>query len=557
MDDFRATLDQFLAGILSYDALLQGLHEHLEARPGEVEEVDGLLRDLLRQDRIPVQIYTGLMGELAAARALGSAAARQSIGKSNSQSEAPVSSANPTQAATVLRPQTVPPDSGASQVGAGTVLKQRFVLEKELGRGGMGVVFKALDLRKEEARDREPYVAIKVLNEEFKDTPEAFVILQRETKKTQSLAHPNIGTVYDFDRDGSIFYMCMELLSGESLDQVLKRNGDVGLSFREAKPIIADMASGLAYAHKSGFVHADFKPSNVFITANGEVKVFDFGIARAITAPGQTAHDTVFDPGKWEALTPSYASCEMIDGLAADPRDDVYALACVTYQLLSGRHPFDKKPANQARAAGLKPHPLKELTRVQNQALARGLAFSRRERTPGVTEFLTELTSQRSRINWPVWLTAGTAAFLAVGLLVVLLIGPDPPEPQPQETGSDPVVLELDPETQARISSILQVADAHLSIDRLVEPPGSNAAEAYRAVLELQPGHPEALAGLDKVATRIVTLARDRLARGSIEDADSLVNQGRAFLPDHQGLRALQREIRLQNTDGRGHETDL
>lgn len=541
MDDFRVTLDQFFAGTSGYETLLQGLQEHLVARPDDVDELDRLFRDLLRQDRMPVQVYTALMAELAAARAHGPEVAQHDVGGLAPPGRASASPALPTQTATVLRPKSGHSDSGGGRVGIGVVLKQRFVLEEELGRGGMGVVFKALDLRKEEARDREPYVAIKVLNEEFKDTPEAFVILQRETKKSQSLAHPNIGTVYDFDRDGSTFYMCMELLSGESLDQMLKRIGVPGLSVRDAQPIIAGMARGLAHAHKSGFVHADFKPSNVFITDSGEVKVFDFGIARAITEPGHTAHETVFDPGKWEALTPSYASCEMIDGLAADPRDDVYALACVAYQLLAGRHPFDRKPANQARALGLKPRRLKELTSAQNQALARGLAFTRSERTPSASEFLRELTSIPRRIIRPVWLTAGIAAAIILGLIIFLSMWPEPPQPAPQDNGREPIVP--DPETRARISSILRVADAHLSIDRLLEPAGSNAAEAYRAVLELQPNHPEALAGLEEVATRILTLARDRLAEGSVEDAKTLVNQGLAVVPDHRGLLDLQRVL--------------
>ena len=178
-----------------------------------------------------------------------------------------------------------------------------------------------------------------------------------------------------------------------------------------------------------------------------------------------------------------------------------------------------------ARAARLKPRPLKELSRDQNQALARGLAFSRRERTPGVKRFLRELAGKRSRINRPIWLAAGVVAVAAVGLLVVVSLWPEPPAPEPQAIEPEPVVL--DPEIQARVNSILQVADAHFSIDRLVEPPGSNAAEAYRAVLELHAGNPEAVAGLDKVASRIVTLARDHMVRGSIDDAGTLVPPGR------------------------------
>jgi len=91
----------------------------------------------------------------------------------------------------------------------GSVLKGRFVLESIIGHGGMGIVFKAKDLRKEEAQDRNPYIAVKVLNEEFKQHPESLKALQRESRKAQDLAHPNISTVFDFDRDGGNVFMTM------------------------------------------------------------------------------------------------------------------------------------------------------------------------------------------------------------------------------------------------------------------------------------------------------------------------------------------------------------
>ena len=97
----------------------------------------------------------------------------------------------------------------------GAVLKGRFVLENVVGRGGMGVVFRAKDLRKEEAQDRDPYVAIKILNDEFRRHPESLKALQREARKSQALAHPNIVNVFDFDRDGATVYMTMEFLEGE------------------------------------------------------------------------------------------------------------------------------------------------------------------------------------------------------------------------------------------------------------------------------------------------------------------------------------------------------
>ena len=98
------------------------------------------------------------------------------------------------------------------------MLRDRFVLEEVIGTGGMSVVFRALDRRREEAQDRHPHVAIKVLGDEFKRHPDALRALQRESRKTQRLAHPNIASVYDFDRDGPNVYMVMELLVGEPLD---------------------------------------------------------------------------------------------------------------------------------------------------------------------------------------------------------------------------------------------------------------------------------------------------------------------------------------------------
>ena len=115
------------------------------------------------------------------------------------------------------------------------------------------------------------------------------------------------------------------------------------------------MANALAYAHERGFVHCDFKPANVFLTDTAEVKVIDFGIARVFQRPEEETEATVFDPGSLGALTPAYASPEMLEHREPDPRDDIYALGCITYELLTGKHPFDRVPALQARSASMKP----------------------------------------------------------------------------------------------------------------------------------------------------------------------------------------------------------
>ena len=219
-----------------------------------------------------------------------------------------------------------------SKIGPGAVMKERFELQEVLGVGGMGTVYRGIDLIKKEARDRHPYVALKVLNEDFKQHPDSFIALQREASRQQKLAHPNIATVYDFDRTGSTVFLTMELLEGTPLNTYIKKTvrAKGGLPFEEAFPIIEGLGAGLVYAHERNIVHSDFKPGNCFINKEGTMKVLDFGIARAVKNRGQAEGEkTLFDPGKLGALTPAYASAEMLDGLDPTPPDDIYALACV------------------------------------------------------------------------------------------------------------------------------------------------------------------------------------------------------------------------------------
>lgn len=278
--------------------------------------------------------------------------------------------------------------------GVGDTLNARFVLEECLGVGGMGTVFKALDLRKLEASDRRPYVAIKVLNLQFRGNPKSLIALQREARKAQTLAHRNIVTVYDFDRDGSVVYLTMEYLSGQPLSRMLRNPNFKGMPFAEAFPIFKGMANALAYAHERGFVHCDFKPANVFLTDTAEVKVIDFGIARVFQRPEEETEATIFDPGSLGALTPAYASPEMLEHREPDPRDDVYALGCITYELLTGKHPFDRVPALQARSASMKPARPDNLGSKQWRAIKAALSFDRETRTPTVAQFLDELSEE-------------------------------------------------------------------------------------------------------------------------------------------------------------------
>lgn len=294
--------------------------------------------------------------------------------------------------------------------GARTI-KQRFVLEKILGAGGMGSVHKAIDLRKQEAEDRDPYVAIKLLNEDFQRHPDAFISLQREARKAQTLAHPNIVNVYDFDRDGDTVFMTMECLQGRPLDQLLREHADVGLPRPQALKVLRDMGAALIYAHSHNIAHSDFKPGNVFVTDRGVAKVLDFGIARAVSGlGGESGEQTRFDPGSLGALTPAYASLEMLQGEPPDARDDIYALGCVAYELFTGRHPFGKKTAAQALSEGLKPRRIATLKRRQWRALEQALALHRAQRLGSVQQLLDAFDERSQTLLWGLVATIVIAA---------------------------------------------------------------------------------------------------------------------------------------------------
>jgi serine/threonine protein kinase len=309
------------------------------------------------------------------------------------------------------------------ELGVGDVIKHRFKLLDVLGVGGMGKVFKGIDLLKEEARDKNPYMAIKLLNEDFKSHPEAFISLQRESSRQQKLAHPNIATVYDFDRiggPGTPVFITMELMEGQPLNTYIKKvvRKSNGIPFPEAFKIVKQLADALGYAHARRLVHSDFKPGNAFLCNDGTVKTLDFGIARAVKNPvtGE-AEKTLFDPGKLGALTPAYASLEMLEGAEPDTRDDIYALGCVAYELLTGKHPYNKLPATTARENGLVPPIVKGLNKKSNRGLRRAVAFKREDRSQTVEQFIEEFEGKPTWHKHPATIAAGV--LLIIGLIMI------------------------------------------------------------------------------------------------------------------------------------------
>jgi serine/threonine protein kinase len=377
-----------------------------------------------------------------------------------------------------------PADESLRAGGRRRIIKERFVLDEPLGKGGMGQVFKALDLRKQEAEDDRPYVAIKFLGEAFSRHPKALISLQREAKKTQELAHPNIVTVYDFDRDGTHVYMTMELLDGAPLsswDALSFEGGEVP----SVESMVIQLAEGLAYAHSKGFVHSDLKPDNVFITRDGRIKILDFGIARIADAAAQ---QDSFDAGQLGALTRRYASLEMLErGAEPHPADDIYALGIIAYQLYSGEHPFGGASAQEAFEQGLQPSPLKGVPGYRQQAIERALRLRRADRTASAEDFLATFSGARRKRRA---LVAGVTVLLVSSLFFGWL--------STREAGPSVPFSELPAPVQAELTRKLEAGQQSLEIGDW-----DGASRYFMDSWELHPRNPDAKAGLARIVEQL------------------------------------------------------
>lgn len=281
-----------------------------------------------------------------------------------------------------LRSSPVPPPGLTSDV-----LRDRYELTSILGRGSAGTVYKAVDRHRTHLDAGSRCVAVKVLKLNYHDRPDELAQLEREFHEAQSLSHPNVASVFDLDRDGNVYFIVMELLEGELLADILKRLDGQAMARHYALGIISSVGAALSHAHRRNVVHADLKPRNIMITSMGEVRVLDFGFARDRPLELHTAS------GLHEGATaaPAYASVERVNGSDPHPSDDVYSLACIAYELLSGRHPFGGRSAPLARAHGRAPQRIPGLSSKPQQALQRALLWTRGERRIDIVELLAAL----------------------------------------------------------------------------------------------------------------------------------------------------------------------
>jgi tRNA A-37 threonylcarbamoyl transferase component Bud32 len=202
----------------------------------------------------------------------------------------------------------------------------RYGIEAEIGRGGMGVVYRARDA----VLDR--VVALKELPSALQQSAELTERFRTEARVLARLTHPGIVQVFDLVEDAHGMWMALELVTGGSLDGVLDRRG--ALPVDELVTLGAAMADGLAYAHAQGVVHRDFKPHNVLLTPEGSPKITDFGLAKLAQGPQLTQVGAVLG-------SPAYMSPEQASGREADARSDMYSFGVTLYQMATGALPFE------------------------------------------------------------------------------------------------------------------------------------------------------------------------------------------------------------------------
>jgi hypothetical protein len=245
----------------------------------------------------------------------------------------------------------------------GRILRNRYVLESRLDMAVAGNVFKAMDLYRGSHPEGNQHIAIKLQREPHQITDKRAEIsskLRREFLCAQTLSHRTAVKAYEWDRDNDFAFFTMELLEGETLSNALERFPSISIPRSSAWATIREIGDGLAHAHSRNIVHGDLKPQNIMITNSGGLRILGFGASQA------------------------------------DPRDDLHALSCISYQLLAGRHPFQHRTSAEAEELRLMARRPSGLTRRQWQTLAMGLSCRREDRSISVREWLARLMPRQA-----------------------------------------------------------------------------------------------------------------------------------------------------------------
>lgn len=222
--------------------------------------------------------------------------------------------------------QTATIETPREELATGSTFAGRYQIIEELGRGGMGRVYKVFDA------EIGAKIALKLIKPEVAADPGTIERFRNELKTARDISHKHICRMYDLGREGGLYYITMEYVPGEDLKSMIRMSGQLGVG--TAVTVARQLCEGLAEAHRRGIVHRDLKPSNIMIDREGSVRIMDFGIARSIKTKGLTGSGVIIG-------TPEYMSPEQVEGRDVDPRSDLYSLGIILFEMLTGRVPFE------------------------------------------------------------------------------------------------------------------------------------------------------------------------------------------------------------------------
>ena len=216
----------------------------------------------------------------------------------------------------------------ASELERGTTFAQRYEIIEELGKGGMGRVYKVFDKKIQEV------VALKLIKPEISTDANTIARFNNELRLARKISHRHVCRMYDLGEEGQSRFITMEYVPGENLKRFIKRSG--GLTVGKAVAIASQVCEGLAEAHHLGVIHRDLKPQNIMIDSEGNTRILDFGIARFLEGEGMTTQGVMIG-------TPDYMSPEQVELEDVDQRSDIYALGVILFEMVTGRVPFSGK----------------------------------------------------------------------------------------------------------------------------------------------------------------------------------------------------------------------